>query len=89
MNKKIILHSIRLLIPIFLLSSLLSSSARADAPAFQTYTQRDGLAADYVTGIAFAPDGAAWLGTTRGACAVARYQDFVYNTRSRMNEVTQ
>ena len=59
--------NIRLLALIFLLSSFLSSAARADNPAFQTYTQRDGLAADYVTSVAFASDGAVWVGTTRGA----------------------
>ncbi|MBM3130010.1 MAG: hypothetical protein FJ009_15485 [Chloroflexi bacterium] len=73
---------IRLIALIFLLSSFISSSARADAPAFQTYTQRDGLAADYVTGIAFAPDGAAWIGTTRGA---TRVQDKYWITYTAAN----
>jgi ligand-binding sensor domain-containing protein len=68
MNKEIMLQfDIRFLALIFLLSSLISSTARADTPAFQTYTQRDGLAADYITSIAFASDGAVWVGTTRGA----------------------
>ena len=57
---------------LFLLASLLFPlpPARADTPAFQTYAQRDGLAADYVTSIAFAPDGAVWVGTPRGATRV-------------------
>jgi len=67
---------------IFLLSSFISSAARADTPAFQTYTQRDGLAADYVTSIAFASDGAVWIGTTRGA---TRVQDKYWVTYTAAN----
>ncbi len=67
---------------IFLLSAFISSSARADNPAFQTYTQRDGLAADYITGIAFASDGAVWVGTTRGA---TRVQDKYWITYTAAN----
>jgi hypothetical protein len=53
---------------LFLLAALIFlPPARADTPAFQTYTQRDGLAADYITSVAFASDGAVWIGTTRGA----------------------
>jgi len=64
---------------LFLLSSLLfSTSARADPPIFQTYTQRDGLAADYVTSIAFAPDGTAWLGTERGVTRVREHSWVTY-----------
>jgi hypothetical protein len=57
---------------LLLLLSLLAlvPLANADAPLFQTYAQRDGLAADYVTRIAFAPDGAVWIGTPRGATRV-------------------
>ncbi len=45
-------------------------ASRADTPTFQSFAQRDGLASDYVTSVAFAPDGAAWLGTSRGATRV-------------------
>ncbi len=51
---------------------VLLPSAHAAPPAFHSYTTRDGLAADYVTSIAFAPDGALWVGTARG---VTRAQD--------------
>ncbi len=71
-----------LLALLFLLSSTLFSTARADAPAFQTYTQRDGLAADYVTSIAFTPDGAVWIGTPRGA---TRVQDRYWVTYTAAN----
>jgi hypothetical protein len=70
MPTKTFSHTIRILVLVFLLSSFIFSSAHADTPAFQTYTQRDGLAADYITGIAFASDGAVWVGTTRGATRV-------------------
>ncbi len=42
----------------------------ADISPFQTYTQRDGLAGDFITSIAFAPGNAVWIGTTRGATFV-------------------
>lgn len=45
-------------------------SAHAETLMFQTYTQREGLAADYITSIAFAPDGTTWLGTMRGVTRV-------------------
>ncbi len=48
----------------------LALPASAQTPTFRTYTQRDGLAGDYVTSIAFAPDGATWIGTARGATRV-------------------
>ncbi|MCX7838432.1 MAG: alpha/beta fold hydrolase [Anaerolineae bacterium] len=61
----------RLFFLVFLLYALLAStSARAETLTFQIYTQRDGLAADYITHIAFAPDGTTWLGTMRGATRV-------------------
>ncbi len=53
-----------------LLSFFLFVPARAAAPFFQTYAQHDGLAGDYITSVAFAPDGAAWIGTARGATRV-------------------
>ncbi len=55
---------------LFLLSSLICVSARADTPAFQTYTQHDGLAADYVTSVTLTRDSAIWIGTSRGATQV-------------------
>ncbi len=73
----------RFLALLFLLSSIfLFATARADAPTFQTYMQRDGLAADYVTSIAFAPDGAVWIGTPRGA---TRVQDKYWVTYTAAN----
>jgi len=60
----------------------LAFTARADAPAFQTYTQRDGLAADYVTSIAFEPSGAVWIGTSNGA---TRVQDKYWVTYTAAN----
>lgn len=56
--------------------------ANADTLLFQTYTQRDGLAADYVTSIAFAPDGAAWLASPRG---VTRIRDQSWTTYTAAN----
>ncbi len=67
MTKKILL--LIFLSFIFHFSSL-PSSVCADTPVFQTYTQRDGLAADDITALAFAPDGTVWIGTTRGATRV-------------------
>ncbi len=60
----------------------LNSIAHADTLAFQTYTQRDGLAADYITSIAFASDGAAWIGTAHG---VTRIQDKYWFTYTEAN----
>lgn len=57
-------------------------SANAEIALFQTYTQRDGLAADYVTGIAFAPDGAAWIASPRG---VTRIRDQYWTTYTSAN----
>jgi sugar lactone lactonase YvrE len=55
---------------LFFLSFALFPRVHADAPSFESYMQRDGLASDYVTNIAFARDGAVWIGTTRGATQV-------------------
>jgi pimeloyl-ACP methyl ester carboxylesterase len=44
-----------------------SSAFAAQDNAVRIYTTRDGLAGDYVTSIAFASDGSAWVGTTEGA----------------------
>jgi len=55
---------------LFFLSFALFPRVHADAPSFESYMQRDGLASDYVTHIAFARDGAVWIGTTRGATQV-------------------
>ncbi|MBI4674847.1 MAG: alpha/beta fold hydrolase [Chloroflexi bacterium] len=44
-----------------------SSAFAAQHDPFKIYTTRDGLAGDYVTAIAFASDGSAWVGTTEGA----------------------
>ncbi|MBI3536248.1 MAG: hypothetical protein HY070_01600, partial [Chloroflexi bacterium] len=57
------------LVPLFFFALFFSAStARAQSPAlFQTYTTREGLAADYVTSLAFESNGAAWIGTPLGA----------------------
>ncbi|MBI4786092.1 MAG: hypothetical protein HY782_03480 [Chloroflexi bacterium] len=52
------------------ISLLLVSSALAQSSVFQTYTERDGLADDYVQAIAFAGGNHVWLGTPRGATNV-------------------
>lgn len=70
LSKTLTHNALRLLAFLFLLSSFLFTPARADAPAFQTYTQRDGLGASYITSIAFAPGNAVWIGTPRGATYV-------------------
>lgn len=57
---------------------LLLSPAHASTPLFQSYTQRDGLAEDFVTSVAFEPGGAAWIGTTRGATRVQDKYWFSY-----------
>ena len=44
-----------------------SSAFAAQENAVKIYTTRDGLAGDYVTSLAFASDGSAWVGTTEGA----------------------
>ncbi|HEX7589308.1 MAG TPA: two-component regulator propeller domain-containing protein, partial [Anaerolineae bacterium] len=73
-----------LIVLLFVLATviLLASTARADALSFQSYTQRDGLADDYITQIAFAPDGSAWIGTARGA---TRVQDKYWITYTSEN----
>src|SRR6187399_641369 len=37
----------------------------------KTYTTRDGLAGNFVTAIAFEPNGSAWVGTTEGATHIS------------------
>ncbi len=73
-------HVLRLSAFLFLLSFFLHASARAETPAFQIYTQRDGLAADYITGITFTRDGAVWLGASRGATQVLGKYWITYTT---------
>lgn len=58
--------------------AFLLTPAHASAPLFQTYTQRDGLAEDFVTSIAFEPGGAAWVGTSNGATRVQDKYWFTY-----------
>ncbi len=50
------------------LTFLLTLSTHA-APAFRTFLQEDGLAADYINSVAFAPD-SVWFATPRGATNV-------------------
>ena len=68
---------------IFLISFIsvfLFSSALAQTPAFQTYTERDGLAADYINAIAFASGNNVWVGTPRGATNVLDKYWVTYTT---------
>ena len=46
---------------------VLSPVTYAQNTPVKIFTTRDGLAGDYVTAIAFARDGSAWIGTTEGA----------------------
>jgi pimeloyl-ACP methyl ester carboxylesterase len=65
------LSSLRFFLSTFVfLLLILTPSARADTVPFRTYTQRDGLAANYITSIALTTDGTAWLGTPRGVTRV-------------------
>lgn len=57
-------------IALLLLALVLFAPARADSTAFTSFTQRDGLASDYVTSIAFGPGGSIWIGTPSGATNV-------------------
>ena len=59
-----------LIVALGVCAALMLSRAHADTPAFQSFRQRDGLADNYVTSIAFARDGATWVGTTRGATSL-------------------
>jgi hypothetical protein len=68
-----------LLIPVVIFLAL---SARAETLAFQSYTQRDGLADNYITSLAFEPGGAVWIGTPRGA---TRVQDQYWVTYTSAN----
>lgn len=70
MRAKKLVPKFHYLVFLLLSSMLFSAPASADAPAFQSYAQRDGLAADYVTSIAFARDSAVWIGTPRGATQI-------------------
>ncbi|MBI3912694.1 MAG: hypothetical protein HY327_00650, partial [Chloroflexi bacterium] len=67
---------------IFLCSHFLlyASSARAQAPLFTSFTTRDGLAADYITSIAFEKSGAAWIGTPKGATRIEGNYWVTYTT---------
>lgn len=60
----------RSLVLLVLLSFLIVVPAKADPANFQAFTQRDGLASDYVASIAFGTNGAMWIGSPRGATFV-------------------
>ncbi len=52
----------------FALLALLSvSPTAAQNNSFKIYTTRDGLAGNYITALAFEPNGSAWVGTSEGA----------------------
>ncbi len=70
-----ILGGIAVRLPVFLLlllflSPVLLKSARADSAAFQSYAERDGVASDYISGVAFGSGNAVWIATPRGATFV-------------------
>lgn len=69
---------LRVLVLFATLVFVASSVVNADTLAFQTYTQHDGLASNYITSIAFASDGTAWIGTTRGATRIQDKYWFAY-----------
>ena len=56
-----------------LLAAFLSttSPSAAQATRYKIFTTRDGLAGDYITAIAFEPNGSAWVGTTEGATHIS------------------
>lgn len=56
----------------FLTFSVASADpALAGNPAFRRYTTRDGLAGDYITAVAFEPNGSAWIGTSQGVTHIS------------------
>ncbi len=61
------------LIALALFSALVVYSAAfaAQKQSFKIYAARDGLAGDYITAIAFEPNGSAWIGTTEGATHIS------------------
>lgn len=63
------LFHILAILPALLLLSV--SAAFAGNPLFQLYTTRDGLAGNYITAIAFEPNGSAWIGTSQGATHIS------------------
>lgn len=67
-----------------LIFALLLSPVHAATPLFQSYTQRDGLAEDFVTSVAFEPGGAVWIGTTRGATRVQDKYWFSYTAANSL-----
>lgn len=63
------LYHILAILPALLLLSV--STVFAGNPLFQLYTTRDGLAGNYITAIAFEPNGSAWVGTSEGATHIS------------------
>ncbi|OQY82815.1 MAG: hypothetical protein B6D41_17835 [Chloroflexi bacterium UTCFX4] len=61
------------LIALALFSALVVYSAAfaAQKQSFKIYAARDGLAGDYITAIAFEPNGSAWIGTTEGVTHIS------------------
>lgn len=52
----------------FLLST---SLVAAQSPTLEIFTTRDGLAGNFITAIAFEPNGSVWVGTTAGATHIS------------------
>lgn len=61
------------LIALALFSALVaySTAFAAQNQALEIYAARDGLAGDYITAIAFEPNGSAWVGTSEGATRIS------------------
>ncbi len=64
----------------FLFLLFFAPATRAQSSLFTTYTTRDGLAANYVTSLAFESGSAAWIGTPLGATRVQDNYWVTYKT---------
>lgn len=63
----------RFVLFVVLLGALISFSTVSAAQNINTriYTTHDGLASDFITAVAFEPNGSAWIGTTEGATHIS------------------
>jgi len=63
-----LLHLLLFLSPLYLFTI---SAASAQTSNVRVYTARDGLADDYITAIAFEPNGSAWVGASKGVTHIS------------------
>jgi len=63
-----LLHLLLFLSPLYLFTI---SAASAQTSNVRVYTARDGLAGDYITAIAFEPNGSAWVGASKGVTHIS------------------